>query len=190
MSAETIIQQIKKDSQSEIKKIQKEIEKQTKDIINQAKNEAEEEATKILERGKQQSENRKKIMISKAYQDSKIETMNAQEKIIEECFVKAHHKLSTLDENTYRKIVTRLIIDGKEKLGGQCTIVPCRNIDREIAKEQGIPVDGSVETCGGILLRSKDGRVILDHTFDGILRREKDKIRNIVGKLLFSEKKM
>jgi len=32
-----------------------------------------------------------------------------------------------------------------------------------------------------------DGKITLNHTFDGILKREKDKIRIKVGKMLFSK---
>ena len=104
MSAEKIISQIKKDSEREIRKIQKETEKQIAEILNAAKLEGEKEAKKILEAGKIQSENIKRIMISKAYQDVKRDLMNAREKVIDECFVKAIHKLSKLKEGEYKRM--------------------------------------------------------------------------------------
>lgn len=186
MSAEEIINQIKKDSQTEIKQIQRETEKQIETIVNNAKQEAEVEAEKILADGKKQSENVKKILVSKASQDVKQDLLKAKEKIIEECFVKAHHELSVLTETKYKKIVTSLMKDGKQKLGGNCTVLVCRDVDKKIAKELGLQISGTIETCGGIMLKSTDGRVTLDHTFDGILHREKDKLRIKVGKLLFS----
>ncbi len=186
MSAEKIINQIKKDAQDEIKQTQRETEKQIKTIVNNAKQEAEVEAEKILADGKKQSENIKKIRVSKASQDVKRNLLKAKEKIIEECFVKAHHELSILPENKYKKIVTRLMKDGKQKLGGSCAVLVCRDVDKKIAEELGLPLSGNIETCGGVKIKSDDGRIILDYTFDGILHREKDKIRIKVGKLLFS----
>jgi len=186
MTAEKIIEQIKKDSEKEIKQILKAAEKQAESIINTAKKDAQMESEKILSNGKKQSENIKKILVSKANQDAKREIMKAREKIIEECFTKAHHKLSTLDEEEYKKIVNKLIKDGCKKLGEQCTIAVSRGIDRKIAESMGLKVMGTIEVSGGIVFRSSDGRVTLDNTFDGILRREKDKIRIKVGKLLFS----
>jgi len=76
--------------------------------------------------------------------------------------------------------------DGRKKIGRDCTVITSRETDKKIAKNLGIKVTGSVECSGGIILTSSDGRITLDHTFDGILKREKDKIRIKVGRLLFS----
>ncbi len=186
MPAEKIIEQIKKDSQKEISQILKDAEKEAKHIIATAKEEAKKQVDKILADGKIQSENIVKILVSKANQDAKKEIMKAKEKIIDECFVKTHHKLSTLDEQKYRNMVTKLMQDGRKKIGRDCTVITSRYIDKKIAEDLGIKITGSVESSGGVVLISSNGRITLDYTFDGILKREKDKIRIQVGRLLFS----
>jgi len=186
MTAEKIIEQIKKDSEKEINKIIKDAKEHAASIIKDAKKEAEQESNKIITDGMQKSENIKKILISKANQDSKREIMNAREKIIEECFTKAHHELSILKGKDYEEIVKKLIEDGRKKLGEKCSLLVSRAADKTIAGYLNIPVDGSIETSGGVIIKSAGGRVTLDHTFDGILKREKDKIRRKVGTLLFS----
>lgn len=186
MTAEKIIEQINKDSEKEIKQILREAENQAASIINDAKQEAEQESDKILSEGRQQSENIKKILISKANQDAKREEMKARENIIELCFSKAHHHLSMLKGTEYERLVKKLIEDGRKKLGEKFSIIISRSADKKIAKNLSIPVSGKVETSGGVILKSSDSRVTLDHTFDGILKREKAKIRRKVGQLLFS----
>ena len=186
MTAEKIIEQIKKDSQKEINRILKDAEEQKTSILKDAKKEAEQDSDKILLNGKRQSENIKKILISKANQDTKREMIKEREEIIEECFTKAHHELSILKGKEYEKIVKKLIEDGRRKLGGKCSLLVSREADKTMAGDLGIPIDGHIETSGGVILKSVDGRVTLDHTFDGILQREKSKIRRKVGKLLFS----
>jgi len=186
MTAEKIIEQIKKDSENEIKKIIKNAEEQAKKIIKDVKIETEKEVDKILLDGKQQSENIKKILISKSNQDIKRDIMNSREKIIEKCFTKAHHELSIIKGEKYNKIIKKLIKDGMKKLGGKCTLVISRTADKTIAEELVIPIDGIIESSGGIIVKSVDGKLTLDYTFDGILKREKDIIRRKVGKILFS----
>jgi V/A-type H+-transporting ATPase subunit E len=186
MSAERIIAQIKKDSEKQIEKILKDAKSQARDIIQNANKEAELEAKKIENECIVVSENNKKIMISKANQDSKKEIMNAREKIIEDCFTKAHSELSKLKGNSYTKIVKKLVKDGCEKLGKNCVVMISREEDKKIAEDLGLKVEGKVESSGGVLLKSSNGKITLDHTFDGILKREKDKIRIEIGKLLFS----
>ena len=117
MSTEKIIEQIKEDAEKELNQIKKDAEKQAKTIIEDAKKEARVESEKIIEAGKKQSDNIEKIIISKAHQDVKRQIMNAKEKIIEECFVKAHQKLSMIKGKEYENTVTQYIQDGIEKLG-------------------------------------------------------------------------
>jgi vacuolar-type H+-ATPase subunit E/Vma4 len=186
MSAEKIIEQIKKDTAKEINQINLEAEKQIKNIIQSAKKEAEIQAEKIVEQGKQQSEMQKKIQLSKANQDIKREIMNTKEKIIENCFTKAHHELCILKGERYEKLIKKFIFDGQNKLGKDCTVLYTRPVDKKIVTDMGLKVEGAIDSSGGIILKSADGKVTLDHTFDGIIRRNKDKLRIMVGKLLFS----
>jgi vacuolar-type H+-ATPase subunit E/Vma4 len=112
--------------------------------------------------------------------------MKTREKIIEECFTKAHHKLSTLKKDEYMQIVHKLITKGCKKIDGQCNVIISRDTDKKIAESMGLRIIGNIESTGGIILKSSDGKITLDNTFEGILKREKDKIRVKVGKLLFS----
>ncbi|MCK5258643.1 MAG: V-type ATP synthase subunit E, partial [Thermoplasmatales archaeon] len=177
MTAEKIIERIKKDSEKEIQAILEEAERQASGIIKDAKKEAEHGYEKMIADGNRHSENLKKILVSKASQDAKREIMKAREKIIEECFAKAQRRLSTLKEAEYKKIVMKLIEAGRKKLDGQCTIVVSGDIDRKIAKGMGLKVTGTVEALGGVILKSSDGGITLDNTFEGILKRKKDEIR-------------
>ncbi len=187
MSAEKIIEQIQKDAEEEIKQIQKEADKEAKKIIDDAKKQAKIESEKIIENGKVQAENTKRILISKENQDIKRRTMNAREKVIEDCFVKAHQKLSMIKGKEYENTVTKYIKTGIDKLGKDCSVLKSRSEDKKIIEKLGLKTEGTIEASGGVKLVSKDGRITLDYTFDGILKRDKHKIRNKVGRLLFSK---
>jgi len=43
----------------------------------------------------------------------------------------------------------------------------------------------SIETIGGVKIQSKDGKMILDNTFDGILEHNNDKLRFKIAQILF-----
>ena len=64
MTVENIIEQIKKDSEKEVKQIITNTEKQAKDILIKAKKEANIEAEKIIKQGIKHSENNKKIILA------------------------------------------------------------------------------------------------------------------------------
>lgn len=187
MSAEKIIQQIKNDSQKEQKDIIKDAENQAKQIIQNAKNDAEIKSEKIINDGKKQSENQQKILISKANQDSKREIMKAKEEVIEDCFITAQEKLLNLNETEYKKTIENLIKNGQKIIGQNCKIQISKELDKEIAKKLGVEVIGRINATGGIIIQSNNGKITFDNTFEGIIKREKNKIRIKVGKLLFSE---
>jgi len=186
MSAERIIEQIRKDSQNEVEQILKEARNQANDIVNDIIRKAKKESKEILSSGKIQSEGIKKILVSKANQDAKRKITKARENIIEECFENAQNKLADISDKEYEKLAIKLISEGSEKLGGNYTVQTSRDIDRKVAKKLGMKVTGKIEAIGGIILTSSNGKITLDNTFEGILRREKERIRIKVGKLLFS----
>jgi vacuolar-type H+-ATPase subunit E/Vma4 len=187
MSAEKIIEQIQKDAEKEIKQIQKEVDEETKKILEIAKKQANIEAEKILENSKKQAENTKRIIISKENQNVKREIMSEKEKIIEDCFVKAQHNLSEIKGKEYEETIKKYIDRGLKKLGKDCIVLTSRAEDKKIIENAGLKSTVTIKASGGIKLVSKDGQRTLDYTFEGIIKRNKHKIRNKVGILLFSK---
>ncbi len=187
MSEETIVNKIKSDAQHKANNIKQEAEQQAEQIKDEATKEAKQQAKEIREKGKQQAENKKKIMISQAHQQAKRKEMNAKEEIIETCFSKALEQLAAMNESSYNSLVKQLIEQGKKQINGPCTVEVATDKDEKIAKKLEIPVTGKVEATGGVILHSKQGTITIDNTFEGILKREKQRIRVEVGKLLFTE---
>lgn len=185
MSAEKIIQQIKKDSDKQIQAIQKEAEQQGEQIRTTILSKAQQEAEKIREQGKIFSENKKKILISQTVQDLRRTIMKTKEDIIENCFTQAQKQITQLPEPQYNKIVTTFIQNGKRKLGNDCTIYTSRDIDKKLAEQHNLHVKGTIPASGGVMLQSADGKISIDNTFDGILKRKKEEIRVQIGKLIF-----
>jgi len=186
MTAEKIIQQINNDAESEIRKIIKDAEQQAKHIIENARMEAEAESESIRLDGEKQSENIKKVLIAKAKQESKHEIMNAKEKIIEESFLQVYSRLSKINEEHYKKIITKLMENTRIKIGEDCKVLVSRDIDKTIAKNLRLDVIGTIDALGGFVATSRDERIKLNNTFESIIDRNRDKLRVKVGKILFS----
>lgn len=186
MSAEKIIEQIKNDSTKEIKKIQKEKDNEIKNIIESAKKQGKIEAEEIIKNGEKQAQNHKKILISQVNQDSKRKIMNAKEEVINKCFKKAQEKLSKIEKKDYQKIIEVLINKGKKRISGKIKVYISRESDKKFVEKIGLKLAGKIESIGGIILTSDDSKITIDNTFEGILKREKEEIRNKIGKMLFS----
>ena len=185
MSAEAIIKRIKTDSEQKAQFIHQKAERKAEEIRKNATKEAQQKAEALIEKGKQQAENRKKILISQVRQETKRAEINAKNNVIEDCFNQAMQQLSSLDESTYNQLVEKLIQQGKKRIDGPCEILISNEKDKQIAKKLHLAVSGSINATGGVILRSKDGTITIDNTFEGIIQREKEHIREKVGKLLF-----
>ena len=186
MSVEKIIEQIKKDSETEIRQIRRDAERKRREILAAARKEAEDAAMEIVENGEKTLGNKKRVEVAKTRQEAKKEIMKTREKLIEECFIKAKQKLSQIKDDEYEKLLSKLLEKGVEKLEGNCTVLTSREIDKKIVERHGLKVTGKTDAAGGVILISEDGRITLDYTLDGILRREKQKIRIKIGRMLFS----
>lgn len=186
MSAEKIIEEIKKHSEKEIKEIKNESDKKKKEIIEQAKKEGRKKAETIKEEGRKEAENTKKILISQANQEASRKKMQAREEIIVKCFIEAETKLSNIKGKEYQEIVENLIKNSMKKISGDKIVYISREEDGEIADNFDLEVAGKIESIGGVVISSSDGKITIDNTFEGIIKREKSEIRNKVGKILFS----
>ncbi len=186
MSEEKIIQQINIDTESEIRQIIRDAEQQAKHIIKKAREEAEGESINIKLDGKKHSENTRKIIIAKAKQEINHDIMNSKERIIEESFLQVYSRLSKINEEQYKKIITKLMQKTKKKIGEDCKLLISRDIDKTIAKNLKLEIIGTIDAIGGFIAISQDKKIKLNNTFEGIIDRNKDKLRIKVGKTLFS----
>ncbi|MEM4257726.1 MAG: V-type ATP synthase subunit E [Candidatus Thermoplasmatota archaeon] len=185
MSAEKIIERIRKDTAQELQTIQKKVEQEADQLLKTLRKEARQEVEKILTEGRQHIEAASKIQISRATQDLKRELVTTKEEIMETCFRRALEQLSHLDDKQYTDVITRFMKQGISRLGTTCTVLVSRDIDRVIAQKLGLSVSGTVDAPGGIILVSQDGSIKLDYTFSSILQRKKDDLRIHLGSLLF-----
>ncbi len=186
MSAETLISRIKNDAKQDADTILATAKKQSKQMMKDALEEANKQVEMIIDAGKKEQENIKRIKISQAQQEAKRLRLQAKEVIIDECFQKALQQLQTLPDETYSQMIEALIKQALVQIPDGFSISYSKPLDKTIAKKHDIPLKGSCDAIGGFIITSEDGRMSIDNTFEGILKRKKDEIRVQVGKLLFS----
>lgn len=187
MSVEKIINQIEIDTENEIKKILKEAEKQAEIILKNERKNAIVKSETILSNGEKKSESLKQIIISKENQKAKKNITKAKEEIIEKCFSDAFSKIKNYPDEKYEKLLNNFIKKGIKKIGKDCSVKISNENDKKITNKYKLKVIGQMNSLGGLILISKDEKITLDYTIEGIIKREKDKIRIKIGKILFNQ---
>lgn len=185
MSVEKIINQIELDSKKEITEILNEANKKADKILKDELTVAESKSKNILSDGLKKSESIKQIIISKENQKARKKITQTKEEIIERCFSDAFDKLKKFDGKEYNNFIDRHIKKGIERIGKNFNVKISRDSDKKIVKKYELKILEKINSIGGIILISGDNNITLDYTIEGILKREKDRIRIEIGKTLF-----
>ena len=181
MSIETFIQEIENRKRKEIddlakdlaekkSKLQSEMNNSIKDIQErfsaEAKIKSEREQARIIEASKLHA---KKIMF---------DAINAN---MQSAFAVIQQEIENYTKSPqYKKALETMIGNSKKKLG-QNIIVHCREEDKSILKELGVPTSKSIKTLGGIIAENKEGTRELDLTFEELLRTNEDQVKSFLS---------
>ena len=155
--------------------------------------------SRIEESGKSKIENQNKRLLGQARLNAKMKLLNAQQVGLEEVFAIGKLKLEDLtNSNDYSSILSDLTITAGVALGGGDLKISLRNIDssklsldevtKKITEKAGVPTKLSLDTntktkLGGVVL--KKGETWVNNTFEAIIDRREDVIRNQIAKILF-----
>ncbi|MDI6917254.1 MAG: V-type ATP synthase subunit E [Thermoplasmatales archaeon] len=183
-----------------IERIKKESEARVKEILDSASNEAEnirkrneKETKKMVEKIKQGHEKEADVIRNTVISGAKIESkrirLQVREDIINECFRRSEKKLMNVEGKEYEEFLNRGIREGADVVGENaaagCTEKDIRVV-KKIASALNVAVDEKfLSTIGGVVIRSRDGKIRVDNTFDGILSRNRDRLRKEVAEILF-----
>ncbi|MCG2826685.1 MAG: V-type ATP synthase subunit E [Thermoplasmatales archaeon] len=185
-----------------IERIKKESDAKVKEIMDNANNEAEnirkrneKDTGKMIEKIRQAYENDaetvKNTILSGAKIESKRIQLQVREDIINECFIRAEKNLANMDGGVYEKFLDRIIREGVDVVG-ENTVMRCAEKDitvvKKIASSLNVGIDKNfLNTIRGVIIESKDGKIRVNNTFDGILSRNKESVRKEVAEILFGE---
>ena len=162
-----------------------------------AKEEGEREVEEALARGRQVYEE----LMAKGRVEAKKEVLQKKEELIAGVFKSAEEKLRAhVRSKQYEKDLLRIAVDACGKLGSGGAIIRANQRDLELLKrfagemERELSGGGKtvrisfgepIQTIGGVVVSSPDGKVEIDETFEGRIRREFEVLRVKVAKVLF-----
>jgi V/A-type H+-transporting ATPase subunit E len=203
-SVKRIVQRIREDSETQRKEILAEAQKKADEILAEAQKKAEALRRGILTKGSRETEMEKQRIIANAKLRERKLLLDAKEEAIQEAFGKAEERLrQARSEKEYSDALKRVIGEAIRSLGGGEVEVLTREddaqrlknglldeISRELKAELKAPLqitlsEETIETMGGAIVRSRNGKVEVDNTFETRLERSREDLRAKVSKILF-----
>ncbi len=204
-----IIQEIEKSTEQKISGVLSEARQKVEATLNDARTQADEQDRSIVARGDQEARRESQRILAEARIKARREKIKAQETVVQQSFERAWELLRTLAEKRraagldYRTVLERLIRESVTSAGVGTLEVLVNVRDKDLLSENtlnkiaqetgtqlGIPVRltfsaESLSCIGGIAVRSNDGTVRVDNTFESRSDRFREAVRTLVAKELF-----
>ncbi|MFO8132952.1 MAG: V-type ATP synthase subunit E [Thermoplasmatota archaeon] len=186
MSLDSLIERIERDAAQEAEQIIEEAEQHADQIIREAREQAEKEAEDIRGQGEKQAARARDKTLAVARRKAREARRQAKEDVMQDCLQQVRQQLAEANGEAYEAHVRRSIQQGKERFG-DCAVLVSREVDEDIAASLDVPVEGRIDSIGGVIVKSADGTRQLDETFESILERRMGDIRILMAEHLFEE---
>ena len=193
------------------KEILEDAEKEAKDIILKAKSQAE----RILKEGEEEAERRYRRIIKEAEErikseeqmkismfeiESRNRLLRVKESLIEEVFERALNRLReyTLTQE-YQGFLLTLISEACERIDSDKLLIQLNKKDHQrltegrlnsLSEKMGVELvksDDFIDCVGGVIVKSSDGKIVVNNTFENRLNMVKDALRAKIAKILSEE---
>ncbi len=202
---EMILEEAKKSAEG----ILQEAEKSAKDILKKQKQrgaqKANETAKILLKKAESEAELNKLNSIANSKIKANWVILSKKETWIDNVLNEAKNELKTMTQTKkYLPILEKLITEAGVILGGKdlevllnqqdsALYLRLDNIAKKITEKTGFETklklsEQKLEVIGGAIVRIANGKVIMDNTFDDILRRREKDLRFEIEKILFFKK--
>lgn len=203
---------LSKNTQLMVGEILKEADKKAEEIISSAKSEAstilnaakftaKEEEESTLKEARTEGKRACDEVLAKGKMQAKKEALQRREEMINQVFKGTEKELEKyVKMESYKRSLVKIVIAAGKKLGSKDVVVLANRRDLQLLKksEQGITRGLStggekasvtfgepIQAIGGVVVKSADGKVEVDETFDGRMKRELESLRVKIAKILF-----
>jgi vacuolar-type H+-ATPase subunit E/Vma4 len=201
-----IVDRIILDAKKEAKSILKEAQKSAEMVIEKrmalARQKAEKKASSILKRTESEVKALREIVPTDAKRKAGWMVISEKERLVTSVLDKVKTKLEALSQSEkYVPVLEKMILDAGIVLDGEKLEVSLNKRDsalplkfsmlaKAIAQKTGKKTQITLSkeknvAFGGAIVKTVDGRIVVDNTFEAILKRRERDLRFKIGKILF-----
>lgn len=199
--AKLLAEDILKEAEEKAATIIKEAKEQANAIIDAARINAEEEEKRKLAEATAKGQQIYREILAQAKVEAKKEILKKKELLIKEAFKEAEERLRKHSlAAEYKEDLIRITVNACKKLDATDLVITANQRDLKTLKssketierelERGnrkikISFGEPIQTAGGVRVKTADGRIEVDETFEGIIQKQFELLRVKVAKILF-----
>ncbi len=188
MSLVELRKEVSQSAEKQVRELNKQADNEAKVILAKAQAEASQLLSLSLEQARTLAKDEER-KISSAHLHARKIVAQARDEMISSSIFLAREKLVAEAEKqspAYKKLFERLAKAGVKEFGDKA-VIACAKQDAALAKEYAGSVK-SIDSPGGLVISSPDGKIQLDYSFDSILDENREQFKQIAFKQLFSDK--
>lgn len=198
--AQLIAEDILKEAREKADEIVRGAKKDAHTKLDAARLGAREEKERELREARIRAGQIREEVLAEGRMKAKREVLRAREEIINEVLKEAEDRLRRyVSTKKYEADLIRIAVDTCKKLGSDQVVIWANHRDLKLLekyKEQierklgggeksvSVSLGGSIQTIGGVRVGTPDGKVEIDETFEGRMRRESEALRVKIAKIL------
>jgi len=199
--AKLLAEDILKEAEEKAATIIKEAKEQANAIIDAARINAEEEEKRKLAEATAKGQQIYREILAQAKVEAKKEILKKKELLIKEAFKEAEERLRKHSlAAEYKEDLIRITVNACKNLDATDVVITANQRDLKTLKssketierelERGnrkikISFGEPIQTAGGVRVKTADGRIEVDETFEGIIQKQFELLRVKVAKILF-----
>ena len=197
-----LVHTILADAEAEAKILLAEAESESARVIKEAQDEAERRRQRILLEANAEAELVKKRELSRTGLKIRMDILTAKEKLIDQAFTKALEKLQAITQTPeYVTLLENMIVEGAIGLGGGELHVQTNHndalqtqnfqkLEKRIIEQTKtnttlILLPNRINCVGGAIVKTTDGSIFIDNTFEEKLARQRRELRVLIAKTMF-----
>jgi vacuolar-type H+-ATPase subunit E/Vma4 len=207
MSEEKLVEKIIEYSESEAQSMIAKAKDSARQILEGAQkrgeDDAREEAENALSRAKEGAETLKRQIVTQVRMKANWQGLSQKQELMEKVLAGAKEALRIWAEGDarYASALRGLIIRGGQELGGgelEVLLNPrdsklnLDQLSKEIEGKTGVKTRialgrGGIQVSGGAIVRTADGKMAIDNTFEGIMERHRRTIETATSRILYRD---
>ncbi|MHC1586852.1 MAG: V-type ATP synthase subunit E [Candidatus Hecatellaceae archaeon] len=188
---EEIIEEAKAEAQRRIAKAEEEARK----VLEEARAEVERLVEEAKAKAREEAELAERQKLSEVRRRNALRILEEKNRLIREAFQQAYEKLKNLKFESYANSLAKLLEVSIPAMGSDTVEIWLnkRDLDRQSRLLKNLKISEvkvsvakkPVDTIGGFILTSPDGKIKLDQTFEARLQAAERRIKKEIAKILF-----
>lgn len=153
---------------------------EAKDVFSNAKQEAERIEREARVKALEEAGAQKAETLAAARLEAKAFNSRAQSRVVDSVLAELKEQLSAFaSSKDYEKVFAALVEEGKKGIGGDCVLIVCKK-DAVLARKYGTVSSEFLDSIGGVIVSSTDGRIRVNNSFEALLEEKQEALKQLI----------